>query len=244
MTTTQSALSSRTWFAPETLRVRGTIVVLGGRGETPDVYHRFGTRLSADSYSVVAFSGAFGNEAELIAELHSRIAGDQFATPVVLIGSDVGAVAAVDVTAALGSEVAAVILAGYPAADASFVTDDWESELVERTTCPVHRGVLDSDGSVLHGSFGDALHAARIARDLGTLSVPVVAIHGGADLISPIDGAVATYQSGRDAEIWVIEGAKHDVLNDATHRTTASVIVQFLETLRSGSQTAIARRLK
>ncbi|GGF22053.1 alpha/beta hydrolase [Subtercola lobariae] len=244
MTTVQTNLHSREWTAPENLRVRGTVVVLGGRGETADVYNRFGTRISADSYTVVAFADAFGSEAEVASEIGARIAGDELTAPVIIVGSDVGAVAAVDVAGQLGADVAAVILAGYPTAGASTVTDDWESELLERTTCPVHRGVLDADAGVSHGSFAEALEADRIARDLSTLTVPVLAIHGGADSLSPLDGALPTYESNPDAQVWVIDGAKHDVLNDSTHRTTAAVIVQYLETLRAGVDQPLARRIK
>ncbi|MEF2977270.1 alpha/beta hydrolase [Subtercola sp. YIM 133946] len=244
VTTTTSPLISRTWPVPQGLRVRGTVVVLGGRGETPDVYNRFGNRISIDAYAVVAFADAFGNEGDVADEIRSRIASAELTAPIVVVGSDVGAVSAVDVAKELGSEIAAVIVAAYPTAGASFVAADWQEELLERTTCPVHRGVLDADAGVEHGSFAEALDADLVARDLSTLTVPVVAIHGGADLVSPLDDALATYRSNPDAQIWVIEGAKHDVLNDSTHRTTAAVVVQFLEAVRSGATESIARRVQ
>lgn len=241
---TRSALTSRTWPAPEGLRVRGTVVVLGGRGDTADVYNRFGNRISADAYTVVAFAGAFDNEDEVVAQIRARIDAAELTAPVVVVGSDVGAVSAVDVAGALGSQVAALVVAAYPTAGAPFVAADWQEELLERTTCPMHRGVLDSDEGVEHGSFAQALEADRIARDLSAVTVPVLAIHGGADLVSPTGDALPQYRSNPDAQIWVIDGAKHDVLNDATHRTTAAVVVQFLETLRSGAAEPIARRVQ
>lgn len=244
MTTTQSNVLSREWAAPANLLVRGTVVVLGGRGDTADIYNRFGTRISADSYTVVAYANAFGNEDEVASEIRSGIAAGTLTGPVVVVGSDVGAVAAVDVATHLGTEIAAVIVAGYPAAESSIVAESWEAELLERTSCPAHRGVLDADEGVSHDSFAEALAADRITRDLSALNVPILAIHGGADLISTLDSVLPTYSSNQDAQIWVIDGAKHDVLNDSRHRTTAAVIVQFLETLRSGADQPIARRIQ
>lgn len=39
-------------FAPQGLRVRGTVVVVPGRGETRATYGRLGRRLAADAYRV------------------------------------------------------------------------------------------------------------------------------------------------------------------------------------------------
>lgn len=244
MTDLQSTVRSLEWSAPSDLRVRGSLVVLGGRGETPEIYNRFGRRISADAYRVVAYSDGFGNESEVVDAIRSGIASGDLVAPVVVVGSDVGAVAAVDVASRLGSEIGAVIVAGYPTAGAPTIAPDWQSELLERTTCPTHRGVLDADEGVTRGSFADALDPDRIARDLGALTQPVLALHGGADVVSPLGSALPVYRSNQDAEIWVIEGAKHDVLNDSTHRTTAALIVQFLETLRTGEAQPIARRVR
>ena len=40
------------YFGPEGLLVRGTIIVVPGRGETRATYTRFGRRLAADAYRV------------------------------------------------------------------------------------------------------------------------------------------------------------------------------------------------
>ncbi len=37
---------------PDGLRIRGTVVVIPGRGESKDTYRCFGARIAADSYRV------------------------------------------------------------------------------------------------------------------------------------------------------------------------------------------------
>ena len=43
-----------TWTEPEGIAVRGTLVVIPGRGEQPAHYERFGRRIPADGYRVHA----------------------------------------------------------------------------------------------------------------------------------------------------------------------------------------------
>jgi hypothetical protein len=43
-----------TWTEPEGIAVRGTLVVIPGRGEQPGHYERFGRRIAADGYRVHA----------------------------------------------------------------------------------------------------------------------------------------------------------------------------------------------
>jgi alpha-beta hydrolase superfamily lysophospholipase len=63
--------------------------------------------------------------------------------------------------------------------------------------------------------------------------VPVLTVHGGADAISAVDDALAVYSAIPDAESYVVDGGRHDILNDVTHRSVAATIVLFLERLRN-----------
>ncbi|MFE7423508.1 hypothetical protein [Rhodococcus sp. NPDC057529] len=65
--------------------------------------------------------------------------------------------------------------------------------------------------------------------------VPVLAVHGSADRISPLDRAVAVYQSLPNASVAVIEDGHHDILNDVTHRSVAATVILFLERLHLGA---------
>ncbi len=63
--TRQDAVLS--WNEPSPVPLRGTVVLLPGRGESPQVYERFGRRLAADAYRVHAVT-APSESAELAHE--------------------------------------------------------------------------------------------------------------------------------------------------------------------------------
>lgn len=243
MSTVLPETTAKRWDTPEGLRVRGSVVVFGGRGESAETYQRFGSRISADSYRVSAFAtDAKARAADLATLIRDDLEHGRLVAPLTLIGSDTGAPRAVEVALILGELVDAVILAGYPVAHPAGATADWQTELAERTTCFLHQRALDADDQIDRGVFAAGLSADEVERDLAALIPPVLAIHGGADTISPIDDVLPVYRSA-SAEVWVIEGAKHDVLNDGAHRTVAAVIVQYLEGRRTESKAPVARRV-
>jgi pimeloyl-ACP methyl ester carboxylesterase len=146
------------------------------------------------------------------------------------VGSDAGARAALELAGS--TEADAVISAGLPvpAVDAQ---QDWRSEISARTSCPNHQKVLQ------HSTRHSLLHAGPAVRlrsldTSGTrvASKPVLAIHGGADVLSPLPQALATYAKAQITDVWVVEGGLHDILNDVSHRSVAATIVLFLERLR------------
>ncbi len=216
MTTTATAPLT-TWTEPEGIAPRGTIVVLVGRGETAAVYGRVGRRLSSDAYRVVVPDGDI--EAGLDQVLPDAV------RPVVLLGSDEGALDAVRIAA--GGTVDAVILAGLPTSD-RVPGDDLEL----RTACPNHRRILGASAVPLADVALPNL-SSRLAA-LTRPRLPLMAIHGAADEVSAVTDAVARYQALGASKILVIRGGRHDILNDVTHRSVAASIVLFLEELRDG----------
>ena len=60
-------------------------------------------------------------------------------------------------------------------------------------------------------------------------------MHGTDDPVSPLPAVRARYAVATAAELVSINGGRHDVLNDMTHRTVAATIVLFLERLRLGA---------
>jgi hypothetical protein len=50
ITADSAVLDVHTWEEPQQLTARGTLFLLTGRGETPEVYQRFAGRLAADAY--------------------------------------------------------------------------------------------------------------------------------------------------------------------------------------------------
>lgn len=214
-TITTAPLTS--WTEPEGIPPRGTVIVLVGRGETAAVYGRLGRRLATDAYRVVVLDQDIGAGMEQVLPEAVR--------PVIVLGSDEGALEAVRVGA--GGGVDAVIVAGLPVSD-QVQGDDLEL----RTACPNHRRVLTASALPLANVV-----LPNLSSRLGSLrapQVPLLAIHGAADEVSTPTDAVARYQGLGASKILVVRGGRHDILNDVSHRSVAASIVLFLEEVRDG----------
>jgi pimeloyl-ACP methyl ester carboxylesterase len=211
--------------------------VLPGRGEHGGVYERFGRRLSADAYAVHALDVSAHDDPAAVRQLVAEIAAEAIA-PVVLVGSDNGALHALALTAEL--DVDGLVLAAIPNPEGVAESGDWDWELGARTTCPVHRARLAEDETFVRGSLSEplptALAAALADPGLELLKTPALVLHGGADPITPVGHARELAARLPRAELAVVESAPHDVLNDATHRTVAAQVVQWLERLRNGPE--------
>jgi alpha-beta hydrolase superfamily lysophospholipase len=201
---------------PSTARVRGTVHLFVGRGETPAVYARFATRLTTDGYRVVVGDGEVS-----VPDDHDGL--------VVLVGVDSGALNALALAAANPSDVDGLILVGLPGRG-DLVPRDWDAEVTARASCPTQQAKLREGHIVSPGRLVDAelFEAAPGLR----VDVPSLAFHGTDDPISPLVLATARYSdAGIDRLLTVLDG-RHDVLNSVHHRTVAAEVVQFLETLR------------
>jgi alpha-beta hydrolase superfamily lysophospholipase len=234
-----------TWTEPEGIAVRGTLVVIPGRGEQPAHYERFGRRIAADGYRVHAVTDPTHDAALALSQVTDQLTGPQATAPRVLAGSDTGALFAAGL-AASGQVpgLDALVLAGLPAAGAgpdagrsaslAAGRGSWDDELDTRTACPAHRARLAAVG-VRRGALYEPVPPGWAERaDLGAVTQPVLAIHGADDPVSPLAAARARYAAG-PAELVAIAGGRHDVLNDVTHRTVAATIILFLERLRLGA---------
>ena len=241
---------------PEGLRVRGTVVVVPGRGETRDTYARFGGRLAADAYRVRVIDPPLldADDPAATDDLASRIgdavdgtaAGDGVVRPVVLVGADAGAaaVAALVTRGELpeGTRPDALVLAGLPGRAAG-PAGTWDDELDVRTSCPTHRGTLTQDPRVRRGSLGEAVPDALLdAVQDGGIDVPVLLVTGDADSLADHEALERAAKSLPRARLSVVHSAHHDVLNDLQHRSVAAEVVTFLETLRNQLQPLVTVR--
>ncbi|MEV4512049.1 alpha/beta hydrolase [Dactylosporangium sp. NPDC049525] len=206
------------WDPPAAIAVRGTVLILPGRGEHAGVYDRFGRRIAADGYAVR--SATPSTAVELAADASG---------PVVVAGSDTGALHALALAAAHPGVFAGVIAAGAPSADG--VTVDWEGELEARTACPTHQARLTGDTGFQRGALALPVAANLLAP--APVEVPVLVLHGEADTVSPVAAARELADRLPKAELGTVRDGRHDVLNDATHRTVAAHVVQWLERLRA-----------
>ncbi|BCJ39496.1 hypothetical protein GCM10010168_62560 [Actinoplanes ianthinogenes] len=233
----------RTWTEPDPIPLRGTLILLPGRGESPGVYERFGRRLAADAYRVHAVTAPSDDPARAREQVTALLTGADPVKPRIVVGSDAGAAYAASLAATRRlPRASALILAGLPAAPQAAPHRDWAAELDARTTCPTHRGRI-SDGEVRPGQLFTDLPADWFhPDDPGEITVPVLGLHGEKDPVSPLDGVRRWYASVPRADLVSIADAPHDVLNDRNHRTVAASIVLFLERLRAGAPIARAER--
>ncbi|GGU22085.1 alpha/beta hydrolase [Streptomyces coeruleorubidus] len=219
------------WDEPEGIAPRGTLVLLPGRGEHGGVYERFGRRIAADGYRVRALPDPSPTPETVTDQAAKLLRDETLPGPRVLAGSDTGALYAAWLAARGTPGLDALILAGLPTAPHALpATPDWEAELDQRTACPTHRGRLASDDAFRRGALTDT--AAADLPALEGIAVPVLALHGADDTVSPLPAAGRAYRALPGVELVSLAGTRHDALNDVTHRTAAATIVLFLERLR------------
>ncbi|GAA4620065.1 alpha/beta fold hydrolase [Actinoallomurus vinaceus] len=226
----------RTWLPAPELHQRGTVVLFPGRGEHSGVYERLGRRLSADGYAVHAADSTPGDDLDLLTRLVSET---PVTGPLVVAGSDTGALQALAVAAASARPPAGVILAGL--ADLGTPPRlSWDDELEARTACPTHRRRLTEDDRFVRGALSGPLPPALLSAELplDRIDLPVLLLHGDADPVTAPEIARSIAARLPGAELGVVRGGRHDVLNDIDHRSVAAHIVQWLERLRSGPDQA------
>lgn len=235
MTTAQTHATTGVWDEPEGATPRGTVVLLPGRGETAASYARLGRRLSADGYRVRFVPVELGDVAGARAAVEELLADESLPTPRVLLGSDSGAALAAQFVSELpveGAVLAAIALS--PSAQPSdAVGADWADEVDARTACPVHRAVISADESFDRGAITSPLPWKTVT--IGAQNRPTLALHGTDDRITPLASALDTYAQATHTDVRLVQGGRHDVLNDVAHRSVAATIVLFLESLRLGS---------
>jgi pimeloyl-ACP methyl ester carboxylesterase len=214
------------WDEPEGLAARGTLIVLAGRGEHGGVYERFGRRLAFDAYRVRALGDPVADPT-VLDEAAKLLADESLPGPKVLVGSDTGARYAVQLAAEPAPGVDALILAGLPTGP--WTAGGWETEIEARTGCPTHQGRLTGDPAFRRGALDETPDLPDLPWD--RVQVPVLALHGKDDVVSPLAAARAAY-AGSPAHLVEFAGGRHDILNDALHRTAAATVVLFLERLR------------
>jgi alpha-beta hydrolase superfamily lysophospholipase len=217
------------WDEPAGGTPRGTLIVLPGRGETTASYERFGRRLSSDAYKVRLVPVALGDLEDVTDTVGKLLADESLPGPKVLVGSDSGATLA----ALLAPElpVDAAVLAGL-ALPSSAGVGSWDDEVAARTACPVHTRVINEDTAFERGALNEPLPWSSVT--LQPPDKPVLLLHGTADPVTPVADAVAPYAGA--ARIRLVEGGRHDVLNDLSHRSVAATVVLFLESLRLGPE--------
>ena len=214
---------------PDGLAARGTVVVLPGRGEQPGLYQRFGRRLAVDAYQVRVTGDATADLEGVSAQI-KELTADAVA-PVVLVGSDTGALLALRLVASGGVQADGLVLAGLPDIGAPAIAGD-EVEL--RASCPTHQKLLRAGDQVDLGALRPDRIPPVLREPLPPVDVPVLGLHGDNDFVSPYARVAGIYAALPDARVSLVDDGRHDVLNAANHRSVAATVVLFLERLRAG----------
>jgi alpha-beta hydrolase superfamily lysophospholipase len=234
------------------LRVRGTVLVVPGRGETSATYRRFGARIATDSYTVRVLASpivttSVGDAlASLAAALSASLASLEadLTKPLVLLGTDTGATT----LAALVARVAvsgstdlptwwpdALVLASLPGYGSHEAGSDWAAELDVRSHCPVHRGVLSDDAAFSRGALSTAVDDELLELAYGsTADIPQLLLVGDSDPLADRQAIARAAKALPSARLSVVRDGHHDVLNDLQHRSVAAEVVSFLEVVRGG----------
>lgn len=213
------------------LTARGTIIVIAGRGEAAGVYARFGRRLAADSYRVRVIDATVNDVGAARTGAEALLCDESLPSPKVLVGSDAGAVLALDLAAASPGLATALVIVGLPVSP-QHVAAGGDAEL--RSACPVHRRTLDDGSLVDSGALARPLPNGLALPAAGSIHVPVLVIHGEADVVAPFDEVLPYYHALPHAHILTTVNGRHDALNDLSHRSVAASIVLFLERVRQG----------
>ncbi len=205
------------WAPPDAVRVRGTLAVVAGSDEAPRVYERFGRRLAGDGYIVGVFETA-------AAESAAAWLRERGGSPRVLVGSDAGAAAILQLAVSRPEVADGLIVAALPAGAPG------PGAASDRTACPVHLAVL-ADESARANTAALPVEIPD-AASLAAVDIPVLAVHGGADPVAPIARARHTLSALPRVELIETVDGLHDALNDQSHRSVAAAAVLWLERLR------------
>ena len=218
------------WNEPSGGTPRGTLIVLPGRGETAAAYQRFGRRLAADAFRVRLVEVDLADLDATRVEAEKLLADESLPAPRVLVGADSGATLAGLLVGEIDADAAVVAGSALPG---SAGVGDWEAEVEARTACPVHRTVI-GDAGVDRGRLNDPLPWSSLGPV--TTDKPLLVLHGTADPVTPAQAVLERYGDLPTARVRLVEGGRHDVLNDLAHRSVAATLVLFLESLRLGAE--------
>lgn len=200
------------WIEPADSEPRGTLIVLGGRGESSVLYRGFATRLSAAGYRVAVLGDITDDLPAARSWIATVLSDNTVACPKVLIGSDTGALLALRLSIHAELGIDGIVIAGAP---------------VSTSLAPRRLSLVGAGPEPV----------ARVPEPLRVVDphhvcAPVLALHGRRDPVAPLDPALEIYRAIPQSEIVMIDTSRHHILDGVTHRTAAAaIIVAFLERL-------------
>ena len=227
------------------------VIFLHGFGENTALYHRYGFTLNAagiDLWAVDFFGhglspgergqlGTIEDGSALADSLVGLAERERPGIPLVAQGHSYGSVVTLFGLLEQPGRYRAAVISGAPLVPIAELLDNDTSlnrDVRGLSADPFYLDCLENDPLAFTSADGTAMTREldrawdSFGVDLPRLSVPTLAVHGQMDPIAPV-GAVRAYSEQIPA-LRIIEfaGARHDVLNDTTHREVAAAIVGFI----------------
>jgi len=245
----------RHWSTPEP---RAAIVFLHGFGEHSGLYHRYAAELGAHDIDLWALDeighgltagarGHFGSFDDLVlnARTLTELARSQSpGLPLVVAGHSLGSLVAVLSALANPSDYVGVVVSGAPLSPLDWLTQDagsdddaFDLDPQSLSSDPFYLDQLENDPLAFTSGDVAALLAEafppvweRLDAELSALAVPLLAVHGAADVVAPLSGVVAWSDRLSGLHLEILADSGHDVLNEVAHRRVADAVASFVLT--------------
>jgi len=227
------------------------VVFLHGFGEHTGLYHRYAFALNARGIDVWAVDqlghglspgdrGDFGTieaSSALADRLTEIVEETTPGLPLVAAGHSFGAIVTLFRVLGTPDRYRAAVVSGAPLVPVAGLLDVDTSLALEPAWLSADEFYLDAmENDPLafvdadSGSLTRELDRAwdRFGKDLPTLSIPTLAVHGEDDPIADV-GAVRAYaEQIEPLSLYEIPGGRHDILNDSAHRQVAAAVADFV----------------
>jgi alpha-beta hydrolase superfamily lysophospholipase len=252
-TTTIGRVQVRRWPSEDPVRL---VVLVHGYGEHIGRYEHVAGALAARGATVVGpdhvgHGRSAGEQARVddfeavVDDLRGVVQDARGDLPVVMVGHSMGGLIATRYAQRHRPDLAGLVLTG-PAIGLGPVIEGWLAA-PELPADPIDVAVLSRDPAVgaayaadplvWHGGWKrptlEALAAAdrAIAEGPGFGDLPLLYVHGAEDELVPVELArpVVERLAGTDSELRVLEGARHEVLNELDREQTIALVAGFAE---------------
>jgi alpha-beta hydrolase superfamily lysophospholipase len=251
--TTIGRVQVRRWPADDPARL---VMLVHGYGEHIGRYDHVARALVARGSAVVGPDhvghGRSGGDQALVEDfepvvddLRAVVQDARGGLPVVMVGHSMGGLIAIRYAQRHRDDLAGLVLSG-PAVGLGPVMEDWLAA-PEPPSDPIDVAVLSRDPSVgeayaadplvWHGGWKRPTLEAFVAADRaiaagpGFGDLPLLYIHGGDDQLVPLDLArpVVERLAGPDTDWRILDGARHEVLNEVGKDETIELVAGFAE---------------
>src|SRR4051812_14969300 len=251
--TTVGRVRVRRWPVEDPARL---VVLVHGYGEHIGRYEHVARALNAAGSAVagpahVGHGRSAGDRAlvedfePIVDDVRAVVREARGELPVVMVGHSMGGLIAVRYAQRHREDLAGLVLSG-PAVGLSPVFAEWlaapglPSDPIDVATLsrdPAVGEAYAADPLVWHGGWKRPTLEAFVAADraiaagAGFGDLPLLHIHGADDQLVPVDLArpVVERLAGADSEVRVLDGARHEVLNELGKEQTIALVAQFAE---------------